>query len=389
MPPTLKCSKCGGKHWTMRCPLKAPDQRAKTLEEIKAALERERTQKVYRCTIPMNKFIGKVASCGCDDVEDFWKDIRNCQDHSLYRDYAGIIHKDTNTLYLPQSENIPEGEYVLVSRTHNMSTKELSSVIATAIGELKEELPLQPEIVKKVQEDLFLRYTHFSIHHEGNNLSWDETKMIEECMNEYPNKEDRREEAMKVVPGSKEDITEAWNHIYVSNELDSLYEKDINEHLLLQLHSWIMNDLLHQADEGLPGEYRKCSINVSGSKHCRPPPADVPALMKKFFEVEMKQDENENLFEYLCRIHSRFQDIHPFRDGNGRVGRLLMNLILMKHGYPVLVLPNSLSMMFNYSVSLAIDGKTSTFTRLVAEAIFDTLQVYEKALDISLLPGQD
>ena len=36
MPPTLKCSKCGGKHWTMRCPLKAPDQRAKTLEEIKA-----------------------------------------------------------------------------------------------------------------------------------------------------------------------------------------------------------------------------------------------------------------------------------------------------------------------------------------------------------------
>ena len=110
--------------------------------------------------------------------------------------------------------------------------------------------------------------------------------------------------------------------------------------------------------------------------------------MKKFFEVEMKQDENENLFEYLCRIHSRFQDIHPFRDGNGRVGRLLINLILMKHGYPVLVLPNSLSMMFNYSVSLAIDGKTSTFTRLVAEAIFDTLQVYEKALDISLLPGQ-
>ena len=111
--------------------------------------------------------------------------------------------------------------------------------------------------------------------------------------------------------------------------------------------------------------------------------------MKSFSETTMVEKPGENIFEYLCRIHSKFQDIHPFVDGNGRVGRLIMNLPLMKEGYPILTLPTSLSSMFNEGVKEAINGRPETFTRLLAEAIFDSLQVYEKALGKQLLPTLD
>ena len=111
--------------------------------------------------------------------------------------------------------------------------------------------------------------------------------------------------------------------------------------------------------------------------------------MKSFSETTMVEKPGENIFEYLCRIHSEFQDIHPFVDGNGRVGRLIMNLLLMKEGYPILTLPTSLSSMFNEGVKEAINGRPETFTRLLAEAIFDSLQVHEKALGKQLLPTLD
>lgn len=65
----------------------------------------------------------------------------------------------------------------------------------------------------------------------------------------------------------------------------------------------------------------------------------------------MIEEPDENIIEYLCRIHTEFQNIHPFRDGNGRIGRLIMNLHLMKYENPILIYPTSLSIMFNYGVS--------------------------------------
>ena len=111
--------------------------------------------------------------------------------------------------------------------------------------------------------------------------------------------------------------------------------------------------------------------------------------MKSFSETTMVEKPGENIFEYLCRIHSEFQAIHPFVDGNGRVGCLIMNLLQMRKGYPILTLPTSLSSMFNEGVKEAINGRSETFTRLLAEAIFDSLQVYEKALGKQLLPTLD
>jgi len=113
----------------------------------------------------------------------------------------------------------------------------------------------------------------------------------------------------------------------VSPKLHYLHKKaDITENLIKKLHSWIMCGLLIDEEEGLPGEYQKYSVGVSGSSAS---------------PTTMIEEPDENIFEYICRIHTELQNIHPFRDGYGPIGRLIMNLHLMRYEYPVLVLPTS------------------------------------------------
>lgn len=94
------------------------------------------------------------------------------------------------------------------------------------------------------------------------------------------------------------------------------------------------------------------------------------------------QGADEDLFEFLARIHTEFQYIHPFRDGNGRIGRMIMNLHLMKNEHPILVLLTTISNMFNHGIEMGRRGNLSIFTRLLEEAIFNSLQIYEDALKV-------
>uniref|UniRef100_A0A7S3DN49 Fido domain-containing protein n=1 Tax=Entomoneis paludosa TaxID=265537 RepID=A0A7S3DN49_9STRA len=187
---------------------------------------------------------------------------------------------------------------------------------------------------------------------------------------------------------SENDIQEALNHILVSEKLQELaQENDFTETVLLQLHSWVMDGLLIRPKEGLPGEYRKVAIGIEGSKRGRAPFEDVPPLMKRFFDKTIVQKKNEHLIEFLARIHGEFQFIHPFRDGNGRLGRIMMNLFLIKNGYPILVLPTSLSTMFNHALEMGHRGECTLFARLLAESTFKSLQIYEEAIGTKLLPS--
>jgi hypothetical protein len=111
---------------------------------------------------------------------------------------------------------------------------------------------------------------------------------------------------------------------------------------------------------GLLGEYRKCSIGVSGSSTSRAHP---------------------EIFGFLCRIHTEFQDIHPFRGGNGRIGdtinhKLTSNEAWISYPRPSYIIEHYIQ-IWSFS---SLGCKPGTFTRLLAEAKFASLQKYEKAL---------
>ena len=161
---------------------------------------------------------------------------------------------------------------------------------------------------------------------------------------------------------------------------------EVTETLILDLHAAVMANLLLNPEEGMAGEYRKVSVNVMGDDSQRPNFADIPPLMKKWVQDDLVQKENEHITQYLSRIHSRFQDIHPIRDGNGRVGRLVMSIILLQQGYPVLAFTPAVSKLFNYGVRMGARGNNRIFARLLAEMLFVSFQAYESALDEEMLP---
>ena len=386
---SIRCRQCGGKHLTITCPLRTPEEKPKPWKQQQEEFFAQEESKPYKCRLKLHP--GKIVSEYSDNVPDFWESIETAAGFSLYRDFVGIQRQDTDIVYPPNHPTLEPGQYSLVSRTFAYDDGQLQCIIADAVSALKELRPLSSDNVRKVQSDLLLQFNHFSLSHEGNDLDLDETKMLTDMLVGKDWKrviEDSKVETeFRKIPGSEKDLKEAMNHILVSQHLQEIYNYDVTEAVVLQLHAWIMSGLLINTEEGLPGEYRKVSIGVMGSQRGRPNFADVPPLMKQFCEKSMIQKEKEDFISYLARIHTEFQYIHPFRDGNGRVGRLIMNLLLMQRGYPILVLPPSLSNMFNHATEMGHRGNLTLFSRLLAESIFISLQVYEDALNTKLLPS--
>lgn len=114
----------------------------------------------------------------------------------------------------------------------------------------------------------------------------------------------------------------AFDYMF-ENFTKTLEEKDIK-----QMHSTLMHNLLRNSREHA-GKYRKCKIWVGGNggPHYR----QVPKLMKNL-ELDIWKVESQNAWqEDIWNVHNKFESIHPFIDGNGRTGRLILNWLSLKH----------------------------------------------------------
>ena len=393
---SICCRGCAGEHFTIRCPLRSPgDRSTKRWQDTVEAFEANERAKPFRCLVPMH--LGNFFTARGHTVDELWCDVRVSHQHSLYLDFTGIQNKDANNeqLILPLDDpNVEPGHYKFIGRTVGLINPDLYGFLDDARHALRGHRPLDLESVRKVHDEVLLLFNHFSLCHEGNDLSMDETEVIRRLLARKDQKRGAEEEEANeataeitaVVNGTDRDIQEAINHINISNQLQELAKHDITETTILNIHALVMDKLLKNPDEGLPGEYRKVPIIVHGDDRQRAQPADIPPLMSWFSESLDGPGEDEHIIDYLSRIHSVFQEIHPFLDGNGRTGRLLMNLFLLKNGYPVLTFPRTLSFMFNQGVHNGIRGNHAIFSRLLAESLFKSFQAYETALGVELIP---
>src|SRR5690554_1754403 len=165
----------------------------------------------------------------------------------------------------------------------------------------------------KLRKQNRIKTIHSSLKIEGNHLTKEQiTALLEN----------------KRVIGPKKDVVEVLNAIEVYKNLGK-YNLN-NEQSFLKAHLKLMEGLLEQ-----PGEYRKQGVGiVKGSQvaHLAPPFDNVPFLMKDLFDYLKEGDEIELIKS--CVFHYEMEFIHPFIDGNGRMGRLWQTLIL-KDAYPV------------------------------------------------------
>lgn len=187
----------------------------------------------------------------------------------------------------------------------------LITSISEKIGEVNANLLNRPS--PKLRKQNRIKTIHSSLKIEGNTLTEEQiTALLEN----------------KRVIGPKKDVIEVLNAIKVYENLDGYNPS--NEKSFLKAHRNLMEGLIENA-----GKYRNQSVGiVKGSKvaHLAPPFENVPFLMKDLFQYLQKSDEIELIKS--CVFHYEMEFIHPFLDGNGRMGRLWQTLILMEK-YPV------------------------------------------------------
>ena len=102
---------------------------------------------------------------------------------------------------------------------------------------------------------------------------------------------------------------------------------DITEEMILRLHGILMNGIREDA-----GNYRRHAVRIAGSNVVTANYLKVPVLMGGLVK-EIRRGEKDKI-GFSARIHSRFEQIHPFSDGNGRIGRLLLVAMLLKEDFP-------------------------------------------------------
>ena len=232
----------------------------------------------------------------------------------------------------------------------------LISEISEKIGEVKSGYMDKPSPQLRKQNKI--KTIHNSLKIEGNTLSEQQiTGLIEN----------------KRVVGPQKDIKEVLNAIDIYENLDSFDPS--SEKSFLNAHKVLMKDLIKDA-----GNYRNKGVGiVKGDKveHLAPPHKNVPFLMKDLFDY--LKDQNELALIKSCVFHYEMEFIHPFLDGNGRMGRLWQTLILYQEYEVFEYLPfeSLISQTQNeyYRVLSECDksGKSTLFIEYMLGAINDSI----------------
>ena len=212
--------------------------------------------------------------------------------------------------------------------SYTITNKILKNIgIIEASKEVIDHAPLLPYYEKKFQDDALVRSVHYGTHIEGNELNFSQAERVIQG---------------ESVVARQRDVQEVINYREAMDYLNTFHsgkEKEkVDEDLICTLHKYIVKKILTPERVGV---FRKTQVVIrnsfTGDVSFRPPAfADVPQLiahLSAFINTSSTEDIHSVLKAGV--VHYEFVRIHPFVDGNGRVGRLLSTLILYQEGYDI------------------------------------------------------
>ncbi len=223
--------------------------------------------------------------------------------------------------------------------------------------------PFNRGALAKLQETFRVDLTYNSNAIEGNSLSLSETKLV-------------LEEGLTIGGKTMREHLEVTNHSKAIDFVESLVNKSgIEEMDVLNLHAMILDRI----DPENAGFYRHGQVRISGTDYSPPNPVKVPALMQEVYAI-LKTKGGEPI-ETAAKLHQKFVDIHPFIDGNGRTARLLVNLYLMRNGYPpVIILRAERKKYINMIVKAREENDITPFANFIAKAVERSIDIYRDSL---------
>lgn len=170
-------------------------------------------------------------------------------------------------------------------------------------------------------KDLITRSTYHSNAIEGSTLTFAETYAILYNDNSFKIQGKEPREIYEAI-NHKKALELIFKYLKENTQLDERFIKTINE-------------TINKDIKDTKG-YRKVQVFIRGSEHIPPEPEKIPNLMN-YYIYNYNNDEQE-IFEKIAKYHIEFEKIHPFEDGNGRTGRLLLNYELLKNNLPPIVI---------------------------------------------------
>lgn len=227
--------------------------------------------------------------------------------------------------------------------------------------------PFSKEALQNLERWFQIELTYTSNAIEGNTLTRAETALV-------------LEKGLTVGGKPLKDHIEAGNHLKALVKMKELAKtKLIKMSDIFSLHELI----LHGIDDENAGVMRSVNVRVSGSRVLFPDARKLARLLDDL-EQWMAHSKTEHPVFRAAMAHYRLVTIHPFIDGNGRTARLLMNLILIQHGFPPAVIGPKIRLKYINSLEEAqLGGDLKHFLNLIYECVDHSLDIYRRAFSES------
>lgn len=235
--------------------------------------------------------------------------------------------------------------------------------------------PISPEQEQRILQKYRLDWNYHSNAIEGNSLTYGETRAF--LMHGLTAKGKPLKDHLD-IRGHNEAINFLYQMIKEENEITESDIRSLHKIILVEPY-----EVDTQTNEGIPAKKRiqigvyKTSANhvltKTGEIHYYATPEETPILMGELMETYRQNKSNPKVHPFILAayFHYRLTAIHPFDDGNGRMARLMMNLLLMKAGFPPVIIRQEKASReaYYYALSQADAGEYLPFFELIGETL--------------------
>jgi len=244
----------------------------------------------------------------------------------------------------------------------------MTNDILDKIDSLKSSLdthrPFPDHVVKQLKDYYRIGLTYTSNAIEGNTLTESETKVV-------------IEDGITIGGKSLREHNEAIGHAKAYDHIYSLLNRNITEEDVLILHK-LFFQLIDSEDAG---KYRKRNVIITGTDYLPPHYAEVPVLMKRHIENINGKAQDKHPLEQVSDLHAEFEAIHPFTDGNGRIGRLLSSIMTMKNGYCPVIVPPVRRAEYITALQKTNKGDASSLRTFILSIIYEEMKSLQKLVE--------
>ena len=263
----------------------------------------------------------------------------------------GVIRKG-NLYMIPENASKPQdgrfGKNILLANIEEKRER------------LSNKRPLTPGEVERLAHEFMVEFTYNSNAIEGNTLTLKETAMALE--------------GMTIDQKPLKDHLEAVGHrdAFLHVQEIAKNEVELSEYVIKNIHSLV---LMNRPED--KGQYRRIPVKIMGAYTEPVQPYLIEPKMADLLSQNEAWKNKMTTVERIARFHLEFEGIHPFIDGNGRTGRLILNLELIKAGYPPInVKFADRKRYYEAFDAFYRDGNASAMIELIAEYVDRRLDEY-------------